>query len=96
LVRVVFGASRRADVGHRIAERAEVAVKWAAWAARKRWPRHIPLDHDLSIPLDRRLPPYAECQGPDDPCCGRCRFSVHGCNDHGPSRAEYIEDLLRG
>lgn len=64
--------------------------RWAAWAAKRKW--KAPLAWDLSVPLHKHLPPYAECQGPDDPCCGKCRFSVHGCNDNGPSRAEFLAD----
>lgn len=42
------------------------------------------VSHDESIPLEHRPPAYAECQGPNDPFCGRCRLSVHGCNDAQP------------
>ncbi len=50
------------------------------------------ITHDESIPLERRPIAYAECQGPDDPCCGRCRFSVHGCNGAMPRAAAAMRE----
>ena len=61
---------------------------WRSWARARRW--LAALEHDETLALDRRPPAYAECQGEDDPCCGRCRFSTHGCNGGGPSRAEFV------
>lgn len=67
---------------------------WSRWAAVRRWSGPsgpTPLEWNPVTPLDRHPPPYAECSGPEDPFCGRCRFSVHGCNDDGPSRAEFVK-----
>lgn len=63
-------------------------MAWVRWAHSRRW--IAALEHDEALPLDRRPPAYAECKGPDDPCCGQCRFSTHGCKDDGPSRAEFV------
>lgn len=68
-----------------------------AWAKTKAWPRYIAVE---SLPLEYTReesgllvcitpPAYAECQGTEDPICGRARFSVHGCGG-APSRAEYL------
>jgi len=68
-----------------------------AWAKTKEWD---PLFSVESLPLEYTRaeygllvcitpPAYAECQGPQDPFCGRCRFSVHGCAG-APSRAAYL------
>lgn len=75
--------------------------RWTAWARRRPgWryplesgPLRYEMDYDLGMMVCVTEPAYAECQGADDPLCGQCRFSVHGCNDSGPSRAEYISDV---
>jgi hypothetical protein len=60
------------------------------WSNARQWPRTVAIDHDYDVPLERRLPAYAECQGTGDPVCGRAMFSVHGCNGNGPSRSDYL------
>jgi hypothetical protein len=56
-------------------------------------PLRYAFDADLGMTVCVSRPAYAECQGLSDPFCGRCRFSVHGCNANSPSRAEYLADL---
>lgn len=50
--------------------------------------------HDETAPLELRKPAYAECRGADDPCCGQCRLSMHGCNG-ARSRAEMSSVMAR-
>lgn len=61
------------------------------------WGHGYVIEADESIPLGEwagdgliiRPIAYAECQGPDDPACGRARFSSHGCNGGRPRRADF-------
>lgn len=36
------------------------------------------------VVLDKKPPRPAVCHGQDDPCCGHCRFSTHGCAEAVP------------
>lgn len=47
------------------------------------------MDRELGLMVCVTRPAYAECQGPDDPHCGRCRFSSHECAG-APTRNEYF------
>lgn len=71
----------------------DAAIK--AWASRRRWPSALRLEHDMSAPEELRGQAWAECQGPHERHCGAFRFSTHGCNGDGPTRAEYIEACAR-
>lgn len=81
---------------------------WLEWASRRQWGNKdcpafdlgccrnpVALATDPSMPIERQKAAYAECQGSEDPFCGRCRFSVHRCNDGGPSREEYLMGTRR-
>lgn len=73
--------------------------RWSEWAASRRWsweleptPLEYRLDTEVGVQMCVTRPAYAECQGPDDPVCGRARFSLHGCNGDGPSREQFLDD----
>ena len=59
-------------------------------------PRPLAYRLDVNLGLRMCVTPsaYAECAGPDDPHCGRCRFSSHGCGG-APTRSEYLAWISR-
>lgn len=71
------------------------AIK-AYWAADGQCMAHGPSGHLISvIDYDNSGEPFvpirhqpdlkfAICQGPDDICCGQCRYSIHGCAPRAP------------
>lgn len=62
-----------------------------AWSEGRDWSHQFALSWREGVPLENHRPVWHECSGPEDPDCGNCRFSVHGCNGDGPSRARYLE-----
>lgn len=44
----------------------------------------LPPKAGWSVPLEEKPPQPAVCNGPEDPFCGSCRYSTHGCADKLP------------
>lgn len=66
------------------------------WSEAREWTGQFALAWRPEVPLENHRLVWHECHGPDDPDCGNCRFSAHGCNGSGPSRARYLEWWLGG